>query len=154
MSFLDKLKGLVDSALKETSSALEQSSSQSQAGGETNSYAPSGFSWGENMPAEENQYNYPGDYAAYFRSIFQNEFSDFRVEEETMRRGNGRIFTFWQDSRKALVVEIKSQNSEARKLRDTCQSEGTPYLRFYHDHHGWWNTRAYVIQRTRQALGI
>ena len=28
------------------------------------------------------------------------------------------------------------------------------YLRFYIDYEGWWNTRAYVDDRVKKALGI
>ena len=34
-----------------------------------------------------------------------------------------------------------------------CAAAAIPYLRFYHNHDGWWNTRAYVTQRVRGALG-
>ena len=30
--------------------------------------------------------------------------------------------------------------------------KGLPYLRFYFDHEGWWNTRAYVTKRVAEAL--
>ena len=32
---------------------------------------PSGFSWGDEMPPEENQYNFAGPYTAYFEMIFR-----------------------------------------------------------------------------------
>ena len=33
-------------------------------------------------------------------------------------------------------------------------AQGIPYIRFYYDHEGWWNTKSYVIRRTSEALGI
>ena len=47
-----------------------------------------------------------------------------------------------------------SENSEANKLRASCRAQGLPYVRFYYDHDGWWNTRSYVAGRTRAALGL
>ena len=43
------------------------------------SNSPSGFSWGEEMPAEENQYNFNCTYKHYFYSIFLTEFSDYQI---------------------------------------------------------------------------
>ena len=33
--------------------------------------APSGLSWGEEMPDEPNQFNYPGSYDRYFDNLFR-----------------------------------------------------------------------------------
>ena len=57
-----------------------------------------------------------------------------------------------KDGQKALVVELLSRSSAAAKLRRDCQREGIPYLRYYYDYEGWWNTRSYVTRRTAQAL--
>ncbi|MBQ7246706.1 MAG: hypothetical protein IJS22_01250 [Lachnospiraceae bacterium] len=114
---------------------------------------PSGFSWGEVMPAEENQFNYHGTYLQYFEEIFRSEFAAYDVSRETVSDGNRHIFTFTSGGRKALVVELMPQSSASRKLRENCRREGTPYLRYYYDHEGWWNTRSYVTERTRKALG-
>ena len=114
--------------------------------------SPSGFSWGEEMPAEENQFNFPGSYRSYFENVFREEFADYSVSVETPRNRDAAVFTFAKDGRKALVVEVMSQTSGARAIRKTCRKSGVPYLRYYHNHHGWWNTRAYVVQRTRGAL--
>ena len=51
-----------------------------------------------------------------------------------------------------VVVPILPDSSETKKLRRECQAQGVPYLRFYYDHEGWWNTRSYVTRRTRDAL--
>ena len=66
--------------------------------------------------------------------------------------GYGRSEALTEEYR--LVVEIKSENSEAQWLRNACAAERTPYLRFYYNHDGWWNTREYVDTRVRQALGL
>lgn len=114
--------------------------------------APSGFSWGEEMPAEENQFNYNGPYDKYFEEIFRTEFSAYHLEREDVSGGKRQIFTFWDGARKALVVELMAQSSDSQKLRRDCRTSGIPYLRYYYNHDGWWNTRAYVVQRTRNAL--
>lgn len=113
---------------------------------------PSGFSWGEDMPDEENQYNYNGPFAEYFENIFRAEFPQYRLEREDIQGMKRVIFTFYEGAGKALVVELMPQSSAAKKLRETCAKEGVPYLRYYYDHQGWWNTRAYVTQRTKNAL--
>ena len=104
------------------------------------------------MPDEENQYNFNGTYIEYFDQIFKNEFSEYKVEQESLRKGKITVFTFWKDSTKALVVELLSENSQAENTRFQCIREKIPYTRFYYNHHGWWNTKAYVIKRTRDAL--
>lgn len=114
--------------------------------------SPSGFSWGEEMPQEENQFNYPGTYVEYFRHVFLEEFPDYRVEYSAPRGVVAPVFTFYNGENKALVVELLASSSEAKKLRADCQKAGVPYLRYYYDHHGWWNTRRYVVERTRAAL--
>lgn len=115
--------------------------------------AESGFSWGPTMPDEENQYNYSGSYDQYFLSVFNEAFSMYRIFQETVRRGKATVFTFWNGEQKTLVVELMSENSSAQRIRSECRKEGVPYLRFYYNHFGWWNTKAYVIQRTAKALG-
>ena len=113
--------------------------------------APSGFSWGPVMPAEENQFNYPGSYVDYFAHVFREDFPEYRVTHEQRKRST--VFTFLSpDGRQALTAEIMQDSSEAKKLRRECAAMGIPYVRFYYDHEGWWNTRAYVNQRVRNAL--
>jgi hypothetical protein len=113
---------------------------------------PLGRSWGETMPAEENQFNYNGTYDRYFEEIFRTEFSAYRLERQDVPGGRRVIFTFWDGARKALVVELLNQSSDSQKLRRDCRASGVPYLRYYYDHEGWWNTRSYVVDRTRKAL--
>ena len=112
----------------------------------------SGFSWGEDMPAEENQYSFQGDYRSYFDMVFSQEFSQYRITRETPKKGHSTVYSFWLGERKALVAELMSDRSEANALRSDCRARGIPYVRFYYDHDGWWNTRSYVAQRTRAAL--
>ena len=105
------------------------------------------------MPAEENQYNYNGPYTAYFAELFRAEFPGYEVLQESRNGGRATVYTFMQAGRKALVVELMSENSEANRFRTECGRAGIPYLRFYYDHQGWWNTRSYVTNRVRAALG-
>lgn len=115
--------------------------------------APSGFSWGEVMPAEENQYNFNGPYTAYFEKIFREEFPDLPFTREDPKGQHSKIYTFNGLAGKALVIELLSSSSSAKKVRENCRKQGIPYLRFYIDYEGWWNTRSYVITRMKKALG-
>ena len=116
--------------------------------------APSGQSWGETMPAEENQFSFPGRYHEYFMKVFSEEFPAYRLEREFGTNEYFTVITFWQGERKALVVELMNENSSTKRLRKECQAAGIPYLRFYYNHDHWWNTRSYVVDRTRAALGL
>ncbi len=116
------------------------------------SYGASGDSWGETMPAEENQYSFGGAFTDYFRTVFAAEFPAYAISMESIRQKGDVFFTFTQGGRKALVVEIMSESSASQKLKKQCAAEGVPYLRFYHDHDGWWNTRSYVVRRVTNAL--
>ena len=111
-----------------------------------------GVSWGSKMPAEENQFSYPGTYLEYFAHVFKEEFPEYNITYGQKPRILGALFTFWSGTGKALVVEILPESSETVRVKKACAAQGVPYLRFYYNHHGWWNTRSYVTQRTRQAL--
>ena len=112
--------------------------------------SPSGFSWGDRMPAEENQYNFNGTYQQYFESIFASEFAAYRYEKKV---NYGRVaYTFYGAAGKALTVELLPGKSESKKLRKQCQAENTSYVRFYYSHEGWWNTKEYVIQRMKEKI--
>lgn len=113
---------------------------------------PSGFSWGPVMPEEENQFNFGGSYEEYFEGIFRSEFADYELRKDYNRYNRAPFYTFVKDGKIALVVELMSESSNARKLRNECSKALIPYLRYYIDHKGWWNTRQYVITRTRGAL--
>ncbi|MBO4579637.1 MAG: hypothetical protein J5715_05740 [Clostridiales bacterium] len=114
----------------------------------------SGFSWGEEMPAEENQYNFSGTYRDYFEMIFREDFADLSVAKEIPEKFPRRTtYRLSRGGAVALVVELLPDTSSTKKLRNECASQGIPYVRFYYDHDGWWNTRAYVVDRIRKALG-
>lgn len=121
-----------------------------QAGGGDNGMSRS---WGTEMPAEENQYSFPGSYVDYFLSVFDEEFPEYKIACADGKSYNpSTVITFWKGGDKALVVELLSDKSEVVRLRNACRRQGIPYLRFYYNHKGWWNTRSYVVSRTRAAL--
>ncbi|MBR4759831.1 MAG: hypothetical protein IK078_06765 [Lachnospiraceae bacterium] len=138
--------GLVDSA-KEQNARRETESSYS-----VPVEPASGDSWGEVMPQEENQYNYNGTYIQYFENIFEIEFSDYEYEKEDLEGTYRTVYTFYSGGSKVLVLELMNEGSTARKIRNEAERERIPYLRFYYDHDGWWNTRSYVTRRMREAL--
>jgi len=115
---------------------------------------PSGFSWGPVMPDEPNQYNFSGTFEQYFTKIFQEHFSAYALEMERSDNGKKLLYTFRSGVSTALIVEILPKSTSVYKVRQECQAKGIPYLRFYHDYDGWWNTEAYVIQRVSKALGL
>ncbi len=115
---------------------------------------PSGFSWGSEMPSEENQFNFGGSYRDYFEKIFREDFADLTVAKEIPDKyPNRTVYRLSRAGSTALVVELLPESSATKKLRKECQAQGIPYVRFYYDHDGWWNTRAYVCDRIRKALG-
>ena len=114
----------------------------------------SGFSWGDDMPAEENQFNFGGNYRDYFEKIFREDFADLSVAKEIPEKFPKRTtYRLSRGGTVALVVELLPDSSSTKKVRNECASQGIPYVRFYYDHDGWWNTRAYVVDRIRKALG-
>ena len=131
--------------------------------GLSSGFAPSGSgryseatvgSFGESMPDEPNMYNYQGSPEAYLTDIFSSEFADYQLVSETGYGGRTRVFTLLKGGQTALVTELLPDNSGSIKLREKCRKEGTPYLRFYYGHDGWWNTRRYVVERVRSSLRI
>ncbi len=114
---------------------------------------PSGFSWGERMPAEENQYNYNGTYREYFEHIFRDDFSQYQLKAEPQPGGKRIVYTLFDLGRTVCVVEVMHQGSDSKKLREKCRRNGIGYCRFYHNHDGWWNTREYVVTRIKEAIG-
>ena len=107
----------------------------------------------ETVPEEECQYNFKGSYIEYFEHVFREDFPEYRAEYE---RPDGRrtVFTLYRGGAKALIVELLTEKSAVKKLRTQCRNEGIPYVRFYYDHEGWWNTRTYVKERVKAALKI
>ena len=115
---------------------------------------PLGRSWGEKMPKEPNQYNYPGIYREYFEDIFSKDFPDLTVyREPNPRSTKASAYSFFRGTQKVLVVELLSRSCDVYQVRNACRRSGTPYLRFYYDYEGWWNARSYVVNRMRKALG-
>ncbi|MBR4206318.1 MAG: hypothetical protein IKQ92_12665 [Clostridia bacterium] len=114
--------------------------------------AAHGLSWGEDMPAAENQYSYSGSYVDYFLMILREDFPGYRAEHQPTRPGNGTLFRLFDANGLALVMEVLSETSESKKTRTECRARGIPYVRFYHNHHGWWNVRSYVRDRIANAL--
>lgn len=111
-------------------------------------------SWGATMPNVPNQYNYPGTHLEYFESIFYHEFHAYTVNrQENPLSDRTMVYAFLEDDQIKLVVEILSSHSGVNFTRKFCLSRQIPYLRFYFDHDGWWNTRDYVVDRIRKALG-
>ena len=163
---VDLLKGILKSAVDDKASekapsapaasapAASAPAAPAAAPAEDRSDEPSGFSWGPVMPDELNQYNYNGSYLAYFAEIFHDEFSEYTIKQEEGYGGISKsaLFKFYKDEKLALVVELLPKSSEARKVREKCRAQGIPYLRYYIDYEGWWNTRAYVVKRTGDAL--
>lgn len=177
MGFLDKLFNAKNNALIDALKDLtgkEQAAQQSapqpqpqQAPAAQPVYtedepSPSGWSWGEKMPDEDNQYNFSGTYDQYFDSVLRDAFPEYEITfEETGRQGQygfialpGKKITFRKDGATALIIELISEKSSKKKLREDCKAAGIPYLRYYYDYHGWWNTRSYVVERTRKALNL
>lgn len=113
---------------------------------------PSGESWGPRMPQEENQYNYNGAWYNYFENIFRSDFPEYSFVREEKYGMKRLVYTFTGARGTALVVELMSRTSSSKKLRENCQNQGIPYLRFYYDYDGWWNTRNYVVKRMRNAI--
>ncbi|MBO4562285.1 MAG: hypothetical protein J5772_01595 [Clostridia bacterium] len=111
-------------------------------------------SWYETVPEEECQYNYDGPYLDYFKKIFAEEFPEYKAPMKTINEWRRYQFTFLKDASEKLVVELMTEKSAANSLRRECLKAGIPYVRFYFDHEGWWNTRAYVVKRIKEALGV
>lgn len=130
------------------SAGPEVSAADSPTPQRSQSSAPSG------VPTEENQYNFNGTYEQYFEHVFGEDFPAYGFEKTYIDDyGKHRvIYTFYSGNAKALVIELMTESSEAVKLRNDCIKAGIPYLRFYYDHEGWWNTRSYVVKRMRDAL--
>ena len=114
--------------------------------------SPSGDSWGDDMPAEENQYNYNGHFTAYFENIFNTEFAAYRYEKAVLYEDRRIVYYFYSGDAKVLAVELMTDKSDARKFRNDCRKAGLAYVRFYFNHPGWWNTRSYVVRRIKEAL--
>ena len=154
---LDLLKNAAETVLKEAEKAAEnvgKTEQKSPSPAAPRHAGQSGNGWSYTIPAEENQYNFNGTYLQYFDTLFREEFPGYAIRQEPGRDARSPLFVFFRDGRKCLVVELKSERSSAQAIRRQCEAEGTPYLRFYYDHDGWWNTRSYVRDRVKNALPV
>lgn len=170
-NMISKLKDAAETVAKEAENAINAATAASNSANASNASAarpaqgtviPSskpaspkpdyGCSWGPEMPDEENQFNFSGTYDQYFCSVYEEAFPAYRLTQESIRKGRATLISFWQEGRKALVVELMSDTSSADAIRVACRKEGVAYLRFYYNHPGWWNTKSYVIARTADAL--
>ena len=152
---LDLLKNAAQAVLDEAEKAAENAKKPAESAARPPRDAwgePYGDSWGAQMPAEECQYNFPGSYLQYFDTVLRQEFPGYMVRQEPGKDSRSPLFVFYRDGAKRLVVELKSERSSAQAIRRRCEAEGVPYLRFYYDHDGWWNTRSYVTNRVKRAL--
>lgn len=149
MDFLSKLLGKDRKNIEKTAKGLFTGPT---GGKQTEARPVSGFSWGDEMPDEENQYNYNGTFMEYFESIFREELPQYRMNRTLPSNSKRVLYTFFSGSSMALVVELMSEGCSVNRIRSDCRRDGIPYLRFYYDHHGWWNTRAYVVKRLRDAV--
>ncbi|MBP5230809.1 MAG: hypothetical protein ILO68_03690, partial [Clostridia bacterium] len=61
---------------------------------------PSGFSWGEVMPNEPNQYNYGGAFWQYFEEIFREDFPAYRINKQVPQELKRFVYTFYDGGRK------------------------------------------------------
>ena len=113
---------------------------------------PSGDSWGPRMPDEENQFNSGLSYQDYFNKVLTEAFPDYQIEKETVRDGKDAIFTLTHYDSKKLVVDVRSSANNRYKIVKDCRKQYIPYVRFYYDHDGWWNTKSYVIRRCKEAI--
>ena len=156
-SALDMLKDAAGAVLSEAEKAAENAKKQAASGsapsGPASSAPACGDSWGDQMPDEPCQYNYPGNYIQYFNTVLREGFPEYEVRQEPGKDDRSPLLVLYQSGAKRLVVELKSERSSAQAIRRLCEAEGVPYLRFYYDHDGWWNTRSYVERRVRGALG-
>lgn len=149
----DLFQGIVNAAASQKDASQNNPASNDPVVEEgRRSAALSGNSWGDEMPDEENQYNYNGSFTQYFENIFSTEFASYRTERENLSNGSRVVYTFYSQNAKKLVIELMPESCSAYKLREDCRKEGVPYLRFYYNHDGWWNTRSYVTERIKKAL--
>jgi hypothetical protein len=155
---LDKLFDMIEKNAEEaqqnaSAEAPAESASAEPAAETAPAPQASGLPWGGDYPpAEENSFTFQGTYLEYFDRIFRAEFPEYALETEQFNNGKRAVVRFMKDGQCALVVELLNDSSSVFKLRRDTLRAGIPYLRYYYDHEGWWNTRSYVTERTRAAL--
>lgn len=154
----DILNGLFAEANKnqnnQQTQKKEETKPQPQQQQQQQAYEPES-EW-EAIPNEECQYNYSGSFEQYFEHVFAEDFPAYRTEKAYVNKPDYKkrvAYTFYNGAAKVLVVELMPESCEAKKFREDVKRSGVSYLRFYYDHEGWWNTRAYVTGRIRAILG-
>ena len=151
---IEELKTKAEQFAEENKDAIEELKTKAEDFAEGSKPGAYGVSWGEEMPDEPNQFNSGMAPAAYFEDIFRTEFADYELTKEAGWGGPERslIFRFRKGGEDKLAVELLPGNSGAVRFREKCRKQGLPYLRYYTDHEGWWNTRSYVTRRVTAAL--
>lgn len=152
LDLLNKVKKEVEKLASETIISEKPVEEQQPCSAPAQEYETEGETFYDHIPAEENQYNSGLTYLEYFEKIFREDFPDYDISREDAEPWRRYVYTFSQAGAAKLVVELMTENSSVRKTRNACLKTGTPYLRFYFDHEGWWNTRKYVVDRIRGAL--
>lgn len=147
-----KVRAGVDVLESELSARSERQAGAADAADIKPAVTQAGDSFGPTMPEEDNQYLHEGPFWTYFEDIFTAEFSDLRFEKEEVKPSKFIVYNFYSGDTRVLMVELLSKNFTMIKLRDSYEGSGVPYVRFYIDHRGWWNTRSYVIRRIREAM--
>lgn len=141
-------------AVQPTTTAIPGHTGFVVGGGSLPAYDGPDPDWYDEIPAEECQYNFGGTYLEYFTKLFREEFPGRKVLLTEIDPGRRYKYTFGLPGSAELIVELMTEKSEANSLRKECRKNGTPYVRFYFDHWGWWNTREYVVKRVKEALGL
>ena len=88
----------------------------------------------------------------YFENIFRTELPMYAMDRTIPSNSKRVVYEFYSGTTTALVIELMSERCSVQRTRSACERNHVPYLRFYYDHDGWWNTRAYVVKRIRDAL--
>ena len=154
MGLFEKIARDIIKQFKDDTSDSKKDNNSYYSGSRQANNSNTGCSWGDIMPDEENQFSFDGEYYEYFEKIYNKEFPEYDIKYEKLTNRNATIFTFIKDNDPVLYVELLSSKSSSKKFRTECAQYGISYLRFYFDKDGWWNTRSYVINRTKFALGL
>lgn len=159
------IKGKKSSGSGAASSAQASTPSGGPTVGSVSTFTPgnparNGDSWGPDMPAESNQYNYPGPWQAYFADVLGAEFTQYDIVPRQLPEIDSTAFEFrrFGSTSPVLVVCVLSEEYSEAKVSKAFERAGVPFdlhrnaIRFYHNHKGWWNTRSYVVRRVNEAL--
>ena len=148
------LKGVVEDAVGEAAKFAGEAKAPSETANQ-NGTADNRSAVGsryDSVPAEENQYNFSGTWMQYFEKVLNEDWSEYEIRQEEGSDRRCPLFVFYDGGKKALVIEMKTERSSAQRIKRQCAAEGVPYLRFYYDHEGWWNTRSYIRARISRTL--